>query len=161
MRKSLILPILGLAILTICVFFSLLSSNEEDNKKNIDLPLMMFDTPGFYDMKTLNQKMLDDVYIINFFASWCKPCLAEHPLLMELQSKGMQIIGVNFRDDEDNFIEWINEHGNPFFHIIRDDGSIAYEMGLIGVPETFFIEKSKIQKKVQGPLFYEDIEKYL
>jgi hypothetical protein len=34
-------------------------------------------------------------------------------------------------------------------------------MGLIGVPETFFIEKSKIQKKVQGPLFYEDIEKYL
>jgi len=48
-----------------------------------------------------------------------------------------------------------------FFHIIRDDGSIAYEMGLIGVPETFFIENSKIQKKVQGPLFYEDIEKYL
>ena len=58
-------------------------------------------------------------------------------------------------------IQWINDHGNPFFHIIRDDGSIAYEMGLIGVPETFFIEKSKIQKKVQGPLFYEDIEKYL
>ena len=80
---------------------------------------------------------------------------------MELQSKGVQIIGINFRDDEDNFVQWINEHGNPFFHIIRDDGSIAYEMGLIGVPETFFIEKSIIQKKVQGPLFYEDIEKYL
>jgi cytochrome c biogenesis protein CcmG/thiol:disulfide interchange protein DsbE len=80
---------------------------------------------------------------------------------MKLQSKGIQIIGINFRDDEDNFVQWINEHGNPFFHIIRDDGSIAYEMGLIGVPETFFIEKSEIQKKVQGPLFYEDIEKYL
>ena len=52
-------------------------------------------------------------------------------------------------------------HGNPFFHILRDDGSIAYEMGLIGVPETFFIENSKIQKKVQGPLFYEDLDKYL
>jgi len=160
MKKSLTLPILGLAILTICAFF-FLNNKEENNKKNTALPSILFDTADFYDMKTLNQKMLDDVYIVNFFASWCKPCLAEHPLLMELQSKGMQIIGINFRDDEDNFVEWINEHGNPFFHIVRDDGSIAYEMGLIGVPETFFIEKSKIQKKVQGPLFYEDIEKYL
>ena len=80
---------------------------------------------------------------------------------MELQSKGIKIIGVNFRDDEDNFIDWIEENGNPFEHIIRDDGSIAYEMGLIGVPETYFINKKIIQKKIQGPLFYEDIETYL
>ena len=160
MRKSLIIPILGLAILGISAFV-FLNKNEETKNNNIALPSLLFDTADFYDMKTLNQKELDDVYIVNFFASWCKPCLAEHPLLMEFQSRGMQIIGINFRDDEDNFIQWINEHGNPFFHIIRDDGSIAYEMGLIGVPETFFIENSKIQKKVQGPLFYEDIEKYL
>ena len=160
MRKSLIIPILGLAILGISAFV-FLNKNKEAKNNNIALPSLLFDTADFYDMKTLNQKELDDVYIVNFFASWCKPCLAEHPLLMELQSKGMQIIGINFRDDEDNFIQWIDEHGNPFFHIIRDDGSIAYEMGLIGVPETFFNENSKIQKKVQGPLFYEDIEKYL
>ena len=67
----------------------------------------------------------------------------------------------NFRDDEENFKEWINEHGNPFEYILRDDGTIAYEMGLIGVPETFFIVNKIIQKKIQGPLFYEDIEKYL
>jgi len=160
MRKSLIIPILCLVILGISAFF-FLNKNEKTGNKDIALPSSLFNTVDFYDMKTLNQKELDDVYIVNFFASWCKPCLAEHPLLMELQSKGMQIIGINFRDDEDNFTQWINEHGNPFFHIIRDDGSIAYEMGLIGVPESFFIEKSKIQKKVQGPLFYEDIEKYL
>ena len=159
MRKSLIIPILGLVILGISAFVFLNKSDGTGNK-DIALPSSLFNTADFYDMKTLNQKELNDVYIVNFFASWCKPCLAEHPLLMELQSKGMQIIGINFRDDEDNFTQWINEHGNPFFHIIRDDGSIAYEMGLIGVPETFFIEKSKIQKKVQGPLFYEDIEKY-
>ena len=160
MKKSLILPILGLVILVICAFF-FLNKNDKKNNKSVTLPSSLFDTVDFYDMKTLNQKMLDDVYVVNFFASWCKPCLAEHPLLMELQSNGIQIIGINFRDDEDNFVQWINEHGNPFFHIIRDDGSIAYEMGLIGVPETFFIEKSNIQKRVQGPLFYEDIEKYL
>ncbi len=160
MKKSLIIPILGLVVLVFSAFFYF-NNSEDENNKNVALPSSLFDKADFFDMKTLNQKELDDIYIVNFFASWCKPCLAEHPLLMELQSKGIQIIGINFRDNEDSFIEWINENGNPFFHIIRDDGSIAYEMGLIGVPETFFIEKSKIQKKVQGPLFYEDIEKYL
>ena len=77
------------------------------------------------------------------------------------KKKGITIIGINFRDDEDNFKEWINEHGNPFEYILRDDGTIAYEMGLIGVPETFFIINKMTQKKIQGPLFYEDVEKYL
>ena len=160
MKKSLIIPIFGLIILGVSAFLFFNKNGERDNK-NVTLPSSLFNTLDFYDMKPLNQKELDDFYIVNFFASWCKPCLAEHPLLMELQSKGIKIIGINFRDDEENFVKWINEHGNPFFHIIRDDGSIAYEMGLIGVPETFFIENSKIQKKVQGPLFYEDIQKYL
>ena len=80
---------------------------------------------------------------------------------MEMKKQGIKIIGVNFRDDEKNFKEWINEHGNPFEHILRDDGTIAYEMGLIGVPETYFIVNKIIQKKIQGPLFYEDIEQYL
>jgi len=160
MKKSLIIPIIGLIILGVSAFL-FFNKNEQRDNKNVTLPSSLFDSVDFYDMKPLNQKELDDFYIVNFFASWCKPCLAEHPLLMELQSKGIKIIGINFRDDEENFVKWINEHGNPFFHIIRDDGSIAYEMGLIGVPETFFIENSEIQKKVQGPLFYEDIEKYL
>ena len=160
MKKNLIIPIFGLIILGVSAFLFFNKNGERDNK-NVTLPSSLFNTLDFYDMKPLNQKELDDFYIVNFFASWCKPCLAEHPLLMELQSKGIKIIGINFRDDEENFVKWINEHGNPFFHIIRDDGSIAYEMGLIGVPETFFIEDSEIQKKVQGPLFYEDIEKYL
>jgi cytochrome c biogenesis protein CcmG/thiol:disulfide interchange protein DsbE len=160
MKKSLIIPIIGLIILGVSAFL-FFNKNEERDNKNVTLPSSLFDSVDFYDMKPLNQKELDDFYIVNFFASWCKPCLAEHPLLMELQSKGIKIIGINFRDDEENFVKWINEHGNPFFHIIRDDGSIAYEMGLIGVPETFFIENSEIQKKVQGPLFYEDIQKYL
>ena len=116
MRKSLIIPILGIVILGISTFV-FLNKNEKTGNKDIALPSSLFNTADFYDMKTLNQKELDDVYIVNFFASWCKPCLAEHPLLMELQSKGMQIIGINFRDDEDNFTQWINEHGNPFFHI--------------------------------------------
>lgn len=160
MKKNLILPISGLIILGLCAFF-FLSQIEPKDQKNLELPPSLFETTGFYDQKPLKEKELDDFFIVNFFASWCKPCLAEHPLLMELKAKGIKVIGINFRDDEDNFNEWIEEHGNPFFHVIRDDGTIAYEMGLIGVPETYFIENLNIQKKIQGPLFYEDVEQYL
>ena len=160
MKKNLILPISGLIILGLCAFF-FLNQTEPKDQKNLELPPSLFETIGFYDQKALKEKELDNFFIVNFFASWCKPCLAEHPLLMELKAKGIKVIGINFRDDEDNFNEWIEEHGNPFFHVIRDDGTIAYEMGLIGVPETYFIENLNIQKKIQGPLFYEDVEQYL
>ena len=160
MKKNLFIPFIGLFILAICAFyyFNQAPSQKLEAKQ---VPLVLFGAKDFYKNELIDTENLGDLYIINFFASWCKPCLAEHPLLMELQSKGIKIIGVNFRDDEDNFIDWIEENGNPFEYIIRDDGSIAYEMGLIGVPETYFINNKIIQKKIQGPLFYEDIETYL
>ena len=160
MKKNLFIPFIGLFILAICGFyyFNQAPSQKLEAKQ---VPPVLFEAKDFYKNELIDTQKLGDLYIINFFASWCKPCLAEHPLLMELQSKGIKIIGVNFRDDEDNFIDWIEENGNPFEYIIRDDGSIAYEMGLIGVPETYFINSKIIQKKIQGPLFYEDIETYL
>ncbi len=160
MKKNLFIPFIGLFILAICAFyyFSQVTTQKIEAKK---IPAILFETKDFYNNEFIDTQGLGDFYIINFFASWCKPCLAEHPLLMELQSKGIKIIGVNFRDDEENFISWIEENGNPFEYVIRDDGSIAYEMGLIGVPETYFIKSKIIQNKIQGPLFYEDIENYL
>ena len=99
--------------------------------------------------------------MINFFASWCAPCLAEHPTFMRLKQKGIIIIGINFRDEESNLNQWLNEHGNPYEYVIRDDGDIAFKLGLIGVPETYFIDKQVIYKKIQGPLFGNDIEEFL
>ena len=96
-------------------------------------------------------------FIVNFFA-WVN--LSFRPITMELYVNGVKIVGINFRDDEDNFVEWINKHGNLFF-ILSVICTIAYEMGLIGVPETYFINNLRVVKKIQGPLFYEDIEKYL
>ena len=160
MKRHLLLPVVGLIVLVVSVIFYFNQSTNKNNSRD-EVSNLIFETPDFYNNKLINENTLGEFYIVNFFASWCKPCLAEHPLLMEMKKKGVKIIGINFRDDEENFKEWINEHGNPFEYILRDDGTIAYEMGLIGVPETFFIINKIIQKKIQGPLFYEDVEKYL
>ena len=160
MKRHLLLPVVGLVVLVVSVIFYFNQSTNKNNSRD-EVSNLIFETPDFYNNKLINENTLGEFYIVNFFASWCKPCLAEHPLLMEMKKKGVKIIGINFRDDEENFKEWINEHGNPFEYILRDDGTIAYEMGLIGVPETFFIINKIIQKKIQGPLFYEDVEKYL
>ena len=160
MKRHLLLPVVGLIVLVVSVLFYFNQSTNKNNSRD-DVSNLIFETPDFYKNELINENTLGEFYIVNFFASWCKPCLAEHPLLMEMKKKGVQIIGINFRDDEENFKKWINDHGNPFEYILRDDGTIAYEMGLIGVPETFFIVNKIIQKKIQGPLFYEDIEKYL
>ena len=160
MKKHLLLPVVGLVVLVVSVIFYFNQSTNKNNSRD-EVSNLIFETPDFYNNDLINENTLGEFYIVNFFASWCKPCLAEHPLLMEMKKKGVKIIGINFRDDEENFKEWINEHGNPFEYILRDDGTIAYEMGLIGVPETFFIVNKIIQKKIQGPLFYEDVESYL
>ena len=160
MKRHILLPVVGLVVLVVSVIFYFNQSTNKNNSRD-EVSNLIFETPDFYNNDLINEDTLGEFYIVNFFASWCKPCLAEHPLLMEMKKKGVKIIGINFRDDTENFKEWINEHGNPFEYILRDDGTIAYEMGLIGVPETFFIFNKKIQKKIQGPLFYEDVEKYL
>ena len=160
MKRHILLPVVGLVVLVVSVIFYFNQSTNKNNSRD-EVSNLIFETPDFYNNELINENTLGEFYIVNFFASWCKPCLAEHPLLMEMKKKDIKIIGINFRDDEENFKEWINEHGNPFEYILRDDGTIAYEMGLIGVPETFFIVNKMTQKKIQGPLFYEDIEKYL
>ena len=160
MKRHLLLPVVGLVVLVVSVLFYFNQLTNKNNSRD-EVSSLIFETPDFYNNKLINENTLGEFYVVNFFASWCKPCLAEHPLLMEMKRKGVKIIGINFRDDEENFKEWINEHGNPFEYILRDDGTIAYEMGLIGVPETFFIVNKMTQKKIQGPLFYEDVEKYL
>ena len=151
MKRNLLLPVVGLVVLVVSVIFYFNQSTNKNNSRD-EVSNLIFETPDFYNNKLINENTLGEFYIVNFFASWCKPCLAEHPLLMEMKKKGITIIGINFQDNEDNFKEWINEHGNPFEYILRDDGTIAYEMGLIGVPETFLTYNNKIIKKFIGPL---------
>ncbi len=81
------------------------------------------------------------VKLVNFWASWCAPCRVEHPLLTELATQGVPIIGVNYKDSPENAQDFLEELGDPFTHVGVDPaGRTGINWGLYGVPETFVID---------------------
>jgi cytochrome c biogenesis protein CcmG, thiol:disulfide interchange protein DsbE len=96
-----------------------------------------------------------EVRLVNFFASWCGPCRAEHPLLMEIaENKSVPLYGVNYKDAPAAAVDWLARLGDPFERIGRDgDGRVAIEWGVYGVPETYVIDTAgRIQYRHVGPL---------
>ncbi|MCA8902994.1 MAG: redoxin domain-containing protein [Hyphomonas sp.] len=79
--------------------------------------------------------------VVNLFASWCAPCEAEHPKLMDLGAAWPgRVYGVLYKDTAANGRKFLDEMGNPYADIAMDpDGQGGLDFGLTGVPETFVI----------------------
>ena len=98
--------------------------------------------------------------LVNFFASWCTPCLAEHPLFTRLKEReGATIIGVAWKDKPDATRAWLARLGDPFARAGYDlDGKLALDWGLSGVPETYLVDGQGIVRlHFRGPLTERDL----
>ncbi len=92
--------------------------------------------------------------IVNIFASWCVPCLAEHPIVTRLAQDGYAVYGIDHRDPPDAAGQWLARHGNPYARIGADrDARVSIDWGVTGVPETFILDREgRVRHKVVGPL---------
>ncbi|GMM93999.1 DsbE family thiol:disulfide interchange protein [Qipengyuania sp. MTN3-11] len=89
--------------------------------------------------------------LLNIWASWCLPCIAEAPQLERLQRSGAQIVGIAIRDRPEDVARFLAQHGNPYAAIGADDLSeVQLGIGSSGVPETFVIDG-------QGRITYQHI----
>jgi cytochrome c biogenesis protein CcmG/thiol:disulfide interchange protein DsbE len=83
--------------------------------------------------------------LVNFFASWCVPCLEEAPTLLQLQQQGLNLWGIVYKDSPDAATAFLNKNGNPFARLARDEpGLVAIDWGVYGVPESYFIDRHAI-----------------
>lgn len=102
--------------------------------------------------------------LVNVFASWCVPCRQEHPMLKELSKDSrITVVGINYKDKNDNALRFLGELGNPYAAIgVDPNGKAAIDWGVYGIPETYLVDKNGtiVYKKV-GPIDPATLEKGL
>ena len=156
----------------IIAFFYLLIIKRDPSK----LPSVLIDqkVPLFETTSLLNDELFvfekelgKETILVNFFASWCIPCRLEHPYINQLsKEKNIKIIGVNYKDNSQNAIHWLNELGNPYSKVAVDlNGLVGINWGVYGIPETFIVNKNSIIKyRLAGPItkeIYNDFYKLI
>ena len=158
-NKLLILPSIFFAII-LSIFFYLLIT--ERNPSEIPSNLLNKNVP-FFEAESLfknekfisSQELKNEIILVNFFATWCKPCRDEHVYIKRFSNKkGIKVIGINYKDDSKKTIEWLKNLGNPYSDVLIDkNGRVAIDWGVYGIPETFIVNsKGIIKYRHVGPI---------
>ena len=161
MKKIILyLPIIGVTLIFFILALYIFQKNDPNKPPSVllnkDVPY--FQTTSLFDNKKKfsNSDINKNISIINFFASWCIPCKAEHALFFTLKEKfpKVYIVGINHKDNKNDAINFLNNDGNPYDYVgIDPDGKISLNFGVFGLPETFITNgKGKIIYKHIGPL---------
>lgn len=107
-------------------------------------PLDLAELPGT-PLLTRDALENEGLVILNFFASWCPPCRAEHPTLTALAEAGVPLYGVNYRDRDSQALSFLDELGNPYDLIGTDPSARnGRDWGVVAMPETFFINSDGV-----------------
>ncbi len=97
--------------------------------------------------------------LVNVFASWCVPCIAEAPVLLDLHRRGVPIDAIAIRDKPEDVAAFLARHGDPFARIGSDDRSqVQIALGSSGVPESFVIDGAGVIRAQHiGPIMPQDV----
>ena len=101
------------------------------------------------------KKFENQITLVNFFATWCKPCRDEHIYIKRFSNeKTVKVVGINYKDNPRKAILWLKKLGNPYTDIaIDNNGRIAIDWGVYGIPETFIVNsKGIIKYRHVGPV---------
>ena len=160
MRKQLLIFPSIIFFFVLLVFFYLLLIDRDP--KEIPSALIEKKVPNFETQSLLSNKKFISMEefgykttIVNFFATWCKPCREEHRYIKRLSNeKDIKIIGINYKDNSQRTIKWLKELGNPYSNIAIDsNGQIGIDWGVYGLPETFIVNAESIIKyRHVGPI---------
>ncbi|NRB41932.1 MAG: DsbE family thiol:disulfide interchange protein [Pseudomonadales bacterium] len=154
-RLKLFIPLIIFALLG-AVFYSMLSRDYNPQ----DLPsaligqaLPEFSLPALEGDKKLSKKdLIGEPMLLNVWATWCISCRVEHPYLNTLKQQGIKIVGLDYKDDREKALQWLEKLGNPYTFTIYDEtGKLGLDLGVYGAPETYIIDaKGMIRDKHVG-----------
>jgi cytochrome c biogenesis protein CcmG/thiol:disulfide interchange protein DsbE len=174
-RRALMLAPLGLAVAGGAGFYAMLRGlgTGSYDPRGVPSALLGKPAPAFalppleeIGLPALSNTDLLDLpapVLVNFWASWCVPCVVEHPQLMRLSRDGVAVLGVNYKDKAGDAAAFLTRHGNPFRRLGRDEpGRVAIDWGVYGVPETYLLDrKGIIRWRWPGPVTPEVLDQDL
>lgn len=151
MKKKIAIPVLFL-FLTLCGFFIWQNFYKKVDYQFIDLS----------GNTIQSEDLIDKVVIVNFWATWCPPCIREMPVLAEIQKKyaqDVQIIGINYdRIEKNEVVEFLTKIPINYPIVLEKENDLS-QFGMInGLPTTIFLYKNKIVKTHTGELFENSLE---
>ena len=153
MKKQLLIIPFIIFLFILLTFFYLLTI--ERNPSELPSNLLDKNVPKFETESLLkNERFVSskefgkEKILVNFFATWCKPCRDEHDYIKRFSNKkGIRIIGINYKDNPKKAVQWLRRLGNPYSNVpIDKDGRIAIDWGVYGIPETFVVNSNGIIK---------------
>ena len=160
--KKIILLIPLILLIILCIFFFLFIFLKKDPNNPpsalLDKNVPIFSTTSLYNAEEyISSKNLSKKFtLINFFASWCTPCRAEHHLFFEIKKNrpNLFLLGISHKDKPNDSKKYLTDEGNPYSFVgVDQDGKIAFEFGVFGLPETFIVNnQGKIVFRHIGPL---------
>ena len=97
------------------------------------------------------------VVVLNFWASWCPPCIDELPMLertqRRIEDRGATVLGVNYKDIPEDALELARRFDLTFPSVRDRDGEYAEEYATLGFPETFVVDRQgRIAATRRGPV---------
>ena len=148
MKKSQIriwflIPLIIFAAVMVMLYFRLGQPTEIVTNTALERPVPAFELPLLSDTSRImtNDNLPDEPFLMNIWGSWCPTCVIEHPFLMQLEERGVNLVGVNYKDDIGDALSYLNRGGDPFSMSIQDlSGQFALDLGLTGAPETFVVD---------------------
>ncbi len=143
MKIWFLIPLIVFAGFVVMLYMRLGQPTDIVTNTALERPVPTFELPLLSDTSRImtNDNLPDQPFLMNIWGSWCPTCIIEHPFLMQLEERGVNLVGVNYKDDIGNALGYLNRGGDPFSMSIQDlSGQFALDLGLTGAPETFVVD---------------------
>ena len=145
-RLKFFLPVIIFIGLAATLWKGLYLDPKELPSMLIDKPMPEFALTSVQGLPVGNADLPDQAFLLNVWGSYCLPCLIDHPTFMRLLEDGhLPVVGVNYRDQKELAIEWLQDNGDPFsFSILDEDGRFGIDLGVYGAPETYLVDANGV-----------------
>lgn len=140
-----LLPLAGFALLLAVLAVGLVRAPQKSILPSplIGKPVPQFTLPNLFDnTQPLSSASLKGHWsLVNVWGTWCVECRAEHEVLLQIKQEArVPIIGIDWKDQNEDALTWLEQLGNPYERVGTDqDGRVAIDWGVYGAPESFLI----------------------